>query len=731
MNDPAPAPCRFRWLCAAGWALALLFLLLLFREPAAKLALEAYLEEELDGLVEVEGLSLGLRDVALRGTLDGNLSFLVEGAHGFGNPQLRYRLDGPLAALPGFSGESGYFHSEGTAVKGKEGLALSGRLLGPGLRGVYRVEPSGAGRKVVFTLPEIDLAALAGPDAPELLRGATATASGKLALDADSSGTFRFSARFPGDEGRGEAELEGNGSFTYLENGGLNAFLETAGSPLSGIFRVEGTVNEESYALALEGNGSLFGGSLALEGRAVPGQPALKWKLEGADAGKAALFAGIETRTEGTAAWEGTLASLEPLRGTSRLELIRGRFGNEPLEGETAVTVENEKVNGLLTLRSRFGAVDGGRFDLELESNTSRVAFPLRLALPGGEENLSLLGAFAFGGEGAEGNLTLENPDYTVDIPLARYREGAGEIPLFQLAAADLGPVAKKLDLPAKGALGGTGFFAYRDETPALAFATGSLGGEARLAWDGEALSFRGNGLEVDALAARYDGPFPVSGGRLSGSAELAIPSDSLEGKVALDVNDTLFKGHDLDRLVEDLQATGELKWYDLGAYYLLGPLGLLVSQGAKSSKAVLSTSGGQTAIPRTVLDAAFHNGVFYLDDVAFATTARRIAAKGRIDLPNRRLEEVTVAAVDRKGCPQVLQKVTGTFEKPKVDLLPLGTRLLSGTVSGAVEKAASTVSKVATDCQPFYTGRLAHPKKTEPAENGTTEAFPSAGEEE
>ena len=101
-------------------------------------------------------------------------------------------------------------------------------------------------------------------------------------------------------------------------------------------------------------------------------------------------------------------------------------------------------------------------------------------------------------------------------------------------------------------------------------------------------------------------------------------------------------------------------------------------------------------------------HGVARADDVAMATEKNRIALHGRLDLADGRLVEVSVAAIDAKGCATVKQAMHGTLVNPVAEK-PRVMMSLAGPVLRILSRARRLLP--AGPCEPFYTGSVPAPR--------------------
>ena len=145
----------------------------------------------------------------------------------------------------------------------------------------------------------------------------------------------------------------------------------------------------------------------------------------------------------------------------------------------------------------------------------------------------------------------------------------------------------------------------------------------------------------------------------------------------------------------------------DVGAFFVAGPLGLVVSKGYNFAS-IFRGSEGSSRIPTLVSDWKVERGVAHAQDVAMATNENRIALRGGLDFVNERFNDVTMAPIDAKGCAKALQKIRGTFQKPVVEK-PSALKSLTGPVLKLLKTGRDFFP--GGECEVFYAGSVAPPK--------------------
>jgi uncharacterized protein involved in outer membrane biogenesis len=204
--------------------------------------------------------------------------------------------------------------------------------------------------------------------------------------------------------------------------------------------------------------------------------------------------------------------------------------------------------------------------------------------------------------------------------------------------------------------------------------------------------------------------PKGIGDGSMDFSAALSLRGKTtgallptVEGTASLRGDNLSLAIGDLDEKLSRYESSQTFNLVDVGAFFFAGPLGLAVAKGYNFAR-IFQGSEGTTTIRTLVSEWQVEHGVAQARDVAMATRKNRIALKGGLDFVDGQYDEVTVAAIDAKGCVKVQQKVHGPFmnpivEKPSV----LGT--LTGPTRGLLRQARSLLGG---KCAAFYEGSVA-----------------------
>lgn len=182
----------------------------------------------------------------------------------------------------------------------------------------------------------------------------------------------------------------------------------------------------------------------------------------------------------------------------------------------------------------------------------------------------------------------------------------------------------------------------------------------------------------------------------------------TLSGAVSLRGDGLTLHGMEIDKILSKVEEARKLSLADVGAFVLAGPLGSAALKGYRYGDLYRSAAmEGETRISRLVSDWTVRDGVADARDVAFSTGENRIALKGKLDLVSRRFVDVTVAALDRKGCARIRQKISGPFGDPRLDKTSV-LQSFAEPILGAFERAGKLLGM--SSCETFYAGTVQHP---------------------
>lgn len=219
--------------------------------------------------------------------------------------------------------------------------------------------------------------------------------------------------------------------------------------------------------------------------------------------------------------------------------------------------------------------------------------------------------------------------------------------------------------------------------------------------------------LDFEKLQEAF-GKKRVVGGKADLEANLTIREkggrslmSGMDGTLSLRGDNLVIYTMDIDKVLSSLEASQKFNLVDLGAFFIAGPLGSVVTKGYHYGDVYNQTRGGQGAITRFVSHWKIRHGVADATDCAFATRNHRVALKGRLDLVGERYDNVTVALLDGKGCATFRQNINGPFGSPKVGSVSAGESL-AGPVINLFRSAKSLVQ--GGKCEVFYNGAVRQP---------------------
>jgi len=181
----------------------------------------------------------------------------------------------------------------------------------------------------------------------------------------------------------------------------------------------------------------------------------------------------------------------------------------------------------------------------------------------------------------------------------------------------------------------------------------------------------------------------------------------SARGDASLTGESLTLYGSDLDREFARFESSQNFSLFDAGAYFFVGPLGLLVTKGYNFAN-VIKGGGGESVIGKLFSGWKIDNGSALAGDVAFSTKKNRVALKGKINFASERFDDVTIAIIDAKGCAKIKQKVHGSFRKPVADKPDILVSL-AGPAINLFKKGRNIFA--GGKCEVFYAGSVPAPK--------------------
>jgi AsmA protein len=203
--------------------------------------------------------------------------------------------------------------------------------------------------------------------------------------------------------------------------------------------------------------------------------------------------------------------------------------------------------------------------------------------------------------------------------------------------------------------------------------------------------------------------------GMVNFSADLTATGKSLDevkrsfsGDVSLNGENLMLYNIDIDALIPKYERSQNFNLVDVGAYFLVGPFGPILTKSYNFGSLYEESRGGKGSISKLASIWKVKNGIAGAIDVAFATQKYRIALKGGLNFINDQFDDVTVAVLDKRGCAVYSQKVHGPFSKAKIEKISV-LKSITGSVTNALKDAWKFVGG---DCKIFYSGAVAQPEE-------------------
>lgn len=182
----------------------------------------------------------------------------------------------------------------------------------------------------------------------------------------------------------------------------------------------------------------------------------------------------------------------------------------------------------------------------------------------------------------------------------------------------------------------------------------------------------------------------------------------TVQGEISLRGHNLFNENLDIDLMLEKYERSQNFNLVDVGAFFVVGPLGPLLTKGYNFGSFYEESLGGESTILKLVSDWKIINGVAEAEDVALSTKQSRVALKGRLDLVNKQFDNVTVAILDEKGCIRFSQKIHGSFSHPHLE--KAGTlRPIAGPILNLYMKTKKLLQS--GSCEIFYAGSVKHPQ--------------------
>jgi uncharacterized protein involved in outer membrane biogenesis len=182
----------------------------------------------------------------------------------------------------------------------------------------------------------------------------------------------------------------------------------------------------------------------------------------------------------------------------------------------------------------------------------------------------------------------------------------------------------------------------------------------------------------------------------------------SLNGNLSLNGENLMLYNIDIDALVTKYERSQNFNLVDVGAFLLAGPFGPVLTKSYHFASLYEESQGGKGSIRKLVSVWKVKKGIAEALDVALASKKQRIAMKGGLNFINERFVDVTIAALDKRGCAVYSEKVSGSFHKPQIEKKSIFTSI-AGSVSNPLKDAWKFIQ--GKKCTVFYSGSVAQPE--------------------
>ncbi len=205
------------------------------------------------------------------------------------------------------------------------------------------------------------------------------------------------------------------------------------------------------------------------------------------------------------------------------------------------------------------------------------------------------------------------------------------------------------------------------------------------------------------------EGPIDFSADLTATGNSADAAKRSLAGNLSLSGQDLMLYNIDIDALFMKYQRSQNLNLVDVGAFLLAGPFGPVLTKSYNFASLYEASQGGTGIIRKIVSDWEVKNGIAQARDVALTSKNQRIAMQGGLNLISERFVDVTIAALDKRGCAVYSEKVHGPFRNPQIEKENI-FESIAGSLINPFKDGWKFLQGEA--CTVFYAGSVIHPKE-------------------
>jgi AsmA protein len=183
----------------------------------------------------------------------------------------------------------------------------------------------------------------------------------------------------------------------------------------------------------------------------------------------------------------------------------------------------------------------------------------------------------------------------------------------------------------------------------------------------------------------------------------------SLNGHLSLNGENLMLYNMDIDAFIMKYEESQNFNLVDLAAFLLSGPIGPVLTKSYNFARLYEASQGVNGVVRKLVSDWEVKNGIAEARDVALASKKQRIAMTGGLNFIHERFEDVTVAALDKRGCAVYSEKVHGPFREPQIEKESI-FRSIAGSVMNPLKNGWNFLQ--GKECTVFYTGSVSQPQE-------------------